>query len=157
MARAFFYDTWAFVALSNTGDPDHAAAESLDRELESKGYAATTSDYVLDETLTMLHLVAGPRVSLAFLKLFESRLAGEDLMLLEVNSERRSRAIDLFQRLAPKVPRISFTDCTSLSLMQELGIGLAFTADAHFRAAGRGIRPLFARKGKQLLPQLPEF
>ena len=40
--------------------------------------------------------------------------------------------------------------------MQELGIGYAFTADAHFRAAGRGIRPLFARKGKQLLLQLPE-
>jgi uncharacterized protein len=156
MARVFFYDTWAFVALSNAGDPDHAAAESLDRALESKGYVASTSDYVLDEALTLLHLVAGPRVALGFLKLFESRLAGEDLMLLEVNAERRSRAVDLFRRLAPKVPRISFTDCTSFTLMQELGIGLAFTADAHFRAAGRGIRPLFARRGRLLLPQLPE-
>ena len=156
MVRAFFYDTWAFVALANTADPDHAAAESLDRELELKGYAATTSDYVLDETLTLLHLVAGPRIALDFLNLFESRLAGEELMLLEVNSERRNRAVDLFRRIAPKVPRISFTDCTSFSLMQELGIGLAFTADAHFRAAGRGIHPLFARKGKQLRLLLPE-
>ena len=115
MAGAFFYDTWAFVALSNRGDPDHAAAESLDRELESKGYTPTTSDYVLDETLTLLHLVAGPRVALHFLELFESRLAGEDLMLLEVNSERRSRAVDLFRRLAPKVPRISFINNTTTS------------------------------------------
>ncbi len=153
MARAFFYDTWAFVALSNTRDPDHAAAERMDRELESQGYAATTSDYVLDETLTLLHLVAGPRVALDFLEAFESRIAGEDLLLLEVNSERRSRALDLFRRLAPRVPRISFTDSTSLTLMRELDIGLAFTADAHFRAAGRGIRPLFARKGRVLLPQ----
>jgi predicted nucleic acid-binding protein len=156
MARAFFYDTWAFVALSNAADLDHAAAESVDRELEAMGYAATTSDNVLDETLTLLHVVAGSRAALDFLNLFEARLAGEDLMLLEVNSERRNRAVTLFRRLAPKVPRISFTDCTSLSLMQELGIKLAFTADAHFRAAGLEIRPLFERKGKQLRAQLPE-
>jgi uncharacterized protein len=154
--RAFFYDTWGFMALANRGDPDHSAATQADHELEALGYAATTSDYVLDETLTLLHAVAGARVALAFLDLFESRVAGEELLLLQVTGDRHARSLSLFRRLAAKVPRISFTDCTSLCLMQELGIELAFTADAHFRAAGRGIRPLFARKGSRLLADLPE-
>jgi predicted nucleic acid-binding protein len=154
--RAFFCDTWAFVALSNIADPHHALAARVDSELESMGYAATTSDYVLDETLTLLHLTAGPRVALGFLELFESRVLGGDLLLLDVHGERRNRAAKLFRRLAPKVPRISFTDCTSLCLMHELGIELAFTADAHFRAGGRGIEPLLQRRGKQLFFELPE-
>ena len=35
-------------------------------------------------------------------------------------------------------------------------IGLAFTANAHFRAGGRGIQPLLQRRGKHLRFELPE-
>jgi predicted nucleic acid-binding protein len=155
-APAFFYDSWGFAVLCNASDPDHAAVSSADRQLEEMGYVATTSDYVFDETLMLLHAAAGPHVALTFLELTEARIAGEDLMLLEVNAERRRRASRLFRRLAPRAPKLSFTDCTSLCLMKELGIRLAFSADPQFAAAGGAIRPLFERKGKRLEPRLPK-
>ncbi len=64
--RYFFYDTWAFLALTNSADPNHELAAHADRSLESMGYIGATSDYVLDETLTGLHAAAGSRVALTF-------------------------------------------------------------------------------------------
>jgi hypothetical protein len=140
--RAFFYDTWAFLALANRRDPHHALAVEVDEWLEAAGYAASTSDYVLDETLTGLQAAAGALVAIRFLDLVEGRIAGGELMLLDVNRLRRERALALFRRIAPEEPRLSFTDCTSFAVMQELGISRAFTADRHFHRAGREIRPL---------------
>ncbi|MBI2892265.1 MAG: type II toxin-antitoxin system VapC family toxin [Deltaproteobacteria bacterium] len=143
--RAFFYDTWAFIALANADDPHHDLCAEGDRALEEGGYVATTSDYVLDETLTGLHVGAGSRVALELADLVEARIAGGDLKLLEVTSERRAEALRTFRRLCPKSPRLSFTDCTSFVLMRELRMTAAFTADRHFHLAGGGIRPLLER------------
>ena len=64
---------------------------------------------------------------------------------------RRRQAIDVFRRLAPSEPRLSFTDATSFTVMGELGIELALTADRHFHRAGKGIVPLVERKGSRLI------
>jgi predicted nucleic acid-binding protein len=68
-------------------------------------------------------------------------------LLLEVGSARRRRAFELFRKLAPDTPRLSFTDCTSFAVMLDTAIRHAFTVDRHFRRAGRGVRPLFERVG----------
>jgi predicted nucleic acid-binding protein len=60
-------------------------------------------------------------------------------------------ALNLFRKLAPEEERLSFTDCTSLAVMRELGITLAFTADRHFHRAGKGIRPLLVRERRRLI------
>ena len=153
--RAFFYDTWAFVALANKADPHHALAVELDRELEKQGYVAATSDYVIDEAITLLHLSGGARAALALLDVIEARTAASELLLLEIHAERRARAVEIFRKLAAEEPRLSFTDCTSFGAMRELGIQLAFTADRHFHRAGAGIRPLLERRGARLLSNLP--
>jgi len=140
--RAFFYDTWAFIALANSRDAAHEVAADLDRTLEDEGYVGVTSDYVLDETLTFLNAAAGSKVASAFLDAVLARVAAEDLQLLDVGSVRREQAIAVFRKLAPSERRLSFTDATSFALMHELSISHAFTADAHFHRAGRGVRPL---------------
>lgn len=142
MKRVFFYDTWAFVALANRRDPAHAVAADLDALLEQQGYAAATSDYVLDETLTLLNVAAGAKAALLFLDDFEARVAAGELQLLTVDPERRERALAIFRKLVNSETRLSFTDATSFAVMQELSIRDAFTADAHFHRAGHGIRPL---------------
>jgi hypothetical protein len=154
--RGFFYDTWAFVALANTADPHHALAAEVDGWLEHAGYVAVTSDYVFDETMTGLHLAGGSRVALRFADLLLARIAAEELMLLEVTAARWEKALEVFRRLSPEVPRLSFTDCTSFALMQELDLRLAFTADRHFHRAGRGIRPLLEERGRRVVFQRPE-
>lgn len=144
---AFFYDTWAFAALTNRRDGAHETAAALDRELEQRGYAAVTSDYVLDEAITLVHAAAGARASLALLDAVRARSLGGELLLAHVDEVRRERAASLFRKLAPEEPRLSFTDATSFALMRELGIELAFTADRHFHRAGGAIRPLVAKRG----------
>jgi predicted nucleic acid-binding protein len=124
--------------------------------LEAAGFVAVTSDYILDETLTGLHVGAGAQVALRMLDLLTTSIAAESLLLLEVTMLRRGRAIDLFRRLAPQTPRLSFTDCTSMALMKELDIEVAFSADRHFHRGGRGIRPLFEERRGQLHLRLPE-
>lgn len=153
--RAFFYDTWAFVALSNARDPAHAVSRRADEALERGRYVASTSDYVLDETVTTLHAAAGARVALAFADLVSARVEARDLLLFDITARRRHEALRLFRKLAPQTPRLSFTDCTTFAVMGEAGIRLAFTADRHFHRAGRGIRPLVERRGSELALILP--
>ncbi|HVU03912.1 MAG TPA: hypothetical protein VHE30_19270 [Polyangiaceae bacterium] len=150
--RAFFYDTWAFAALANSRDPAHEVAARLDAELERQGYVAVTSDYVLDETLTLLNVIGGAAAAVAFLDGFLVRVSAADVQLLEVGPTRRERAFELFRKLAPRERRLSFTDVTSFVLMRELSIPYAFTADAHFRSAGKGIRALVERSGRRFVP-----
>lgn len=146
--HAFFYDTWAFTALLNKSDAAHPVASDLDRELEQLGYAAVTSDYVIDETVTLLQSGAGSRAAVAFLDLIAAREAGRDLLVVEVSTLRRDGAARVFRKLAVEEPRLSFTDASSFAIMIELGIELAFTADRHFHRAGHGIRPLVARRSR---------
>jgi uncharacterized protein len=147
--RAFFYDTWALVALANRRDPAHGVAAGLDEALEKQRFAAVTTDYVLDEAVTLLHSVAGSRVSVPFLDIMETRALGKELLVATVGDARRARAADVFRRIAPEERRLSFTDATSFAVMKELGIELAFTADRHFHRAGSGIRPLVEeRRGR---------
>jgi predicted nucleic acid-binding protein len=151
MTRAFFYDTWAFVALANQRDRGHEVAVELDRALELAGFSAITTDYVLDETVTLLHSAGGARVALAFLDGVADRIASSELMLVEIGAQRRARAVDVFRKLAPREARLSFTDATSFSVMSELDVELAFTADRHFHTAGQGIAPLVELRGKRLV------
>jgi predicted nucleic acid-binding protein len=147
--RAFFYDTWAFVALAHRRDAGHAVAVALDVALERSGYVAVTTDHVLSKTLTLLNRAAGVQTTLAFLDGFLARVAGGDIQQVDVTAERRDRAVSLFRKLAPGEQRLSFTDVTSFSVMHEFGIQLAFTADAHFHCAGRGVAPMIeARRGR---------
>jgi predicted nucleic acid-binding protein len=144
--RSFFYDTWAFVALANRRDPGHEVAAELDETLEKQGFAGVTTDYVLDEVVTLLHALAGARASIPFLEVVEARSLGKDLLVAPVGNARRARAVEVFRRIAREERRLSFTDATSFAVMQELGVELALTADRHFYRAGSGIRPLVEKR-----------
>lgn len=49
-----FVDTWGWVALGHRCDPHHAEVKKIYRELRSYRVAIYTSDYVMDETITLL-------------------------------------------------------------------------------------------------------
>jgi predicted nucleic acid-binding protein len=154
--RALFYDTWGFVALANARDPSHDVAADADRACEEHGWVTVTSDYVIDETLTLVHTTAGASAAVLVLDALLTQMEGEPLMLVDVTRARRERAYELFRKLAPDTPRLSFTDCTSFVIMQELEIDVAFTADSHYHRPGGSIRPLFERTERGLRYRLPE-
>jgi len=142
--KAIFVDTWAFLAMSNRRDPAHDDVLEADVWLDAHGSVRVTSDLVFEETLTSLHAAAGPEAALHFLDDFEAIVAAGEMQLVRVGPQGLSDSLSLFRKLAPRVPRLSLTDCSSLVVMKRLEITLAFSADPHFRAAGKSVEPLFS-------------
>jgi predicted nucleic acid-binding protein len=127
-----FVDTGAWYALESPDDRNHRGAAAFLREL-SKGRlgAMVTTDYVLDETLTLLSLRFGAAAASRFLiKIRES----ESVDIVWIGEHAFWEAAKLMEERVDK--RWSFTDCTSFIAMRSLGLDSAFTFDDNFQQAG---------------------
>jgi predicted nucleic acid-binding protein len=124
-----FVDTSAWYAIIDKNDKDHAAAVSkiqiLDRPL-------VTSNYILDEILTLLKTKLGPTIAISFgQKLWDQEVS----TLLRIIEEDEERAWSVFRKYADKGS--SFTDCTSFALLERLDINTVFAFDDHFVQYGK--------------------
>lgn len=126
-----FVDTSAWVALFVPADEQHHAAREW---MAQSGDRLTTSDYVVDEVLTLIKARFHVQIAIRAGHV----LLGKDLAtLIQLTEDDKERAWDIFRTHSDK--GWSFTDCTSLALMQRLGISTAFAFDRHFSQM-RGIR-----------------
>jgi predicted nucleic acid-binding protein len=133
-----FVDTWGWLALADRSDAKHGAAAECYRERSKVSRQVVTSNFVLDELLTLLFL----RLSFAEAAKFANAILSSPAVTIEpVTRERFKAAMELRMRLSDK-PRISFTDLTSMTIMKELGIAEVMTADQHFRQVGMGFQIL---------------
>jgi len=131
MAAEVFVDTAGFMALWDASDEHHTPALRLQRDLTRKSVRFLTTDYILDETATLLRF----RHSHAAAADFLSAISRTQMLRLEwVDSQRFLAAAGWFERHADK--HWSFTDCVSFVVMHELKIQDAFTTDHHFTQAG---------------------
>ena len=136
-----FVDTWGWLVLANDRDPAFAAVAELRRQYAESGALWVTTDYVLDETITRLFASAPFRHAQAFCKgIFDSQQAGA-VVIEPIHAQRFQNAYRLRLRYRDK-PRVSFTDLTSFTVMQELGIHQVLTGDAHFQQVGLGFHQL---------------
>lgn len=126
-----FVDTAGFLALWDASDEHHARAIRLQTELARRKRKLVTTDYVVDETVTLLLARHSHGAASDFLRTVQST---EWLQLQWIDSDRFHTAADLFIRHDDKA--YSFTDCVSFTIMRELGIQDSFTTDHHFRQAG---------------------
>lgn len=126
-----FVDTAGFLALWDAGDEHHAAAVRLQAQLAKKRRRFFTTDYVVDETITLLLVRHSHAAAADFLGTVER---SESLGVEWIGADRFRAAAMLFRKHADK--EWSFTDCTSFALMGELRVRDAFTTDQHFRQAG---------------------
>ena len=126
-----FVDTSGFFALLVGRDPAHQrATEILARAAKSRGRFVTT-DYVLDETVTLLKARGlGHLVEALFDAVFASSACRIEWM--EPSRFETTRRFILKHHDQPW----SFTDCSSFCLMRELELHDALTTDLHFRHAG---------------------
>lgn len=130
-AAEVFMDSAGFLALWDAGDAHHEAAVHLQEQLAGKRRRFVTSEYVVDETITLLLVRHSHAAATDFLDTVER---SESLRLEWIGPERFHTAGGLFRRHADK--EWSFTDCVRFTLMRELRIRDAFTTDHHFRQAG---------------------
>lgn len=130
-AADVFVDSAGFLALWDAADEYHPAAVRLQADLVRKRRRFVTSEYVVDETVTLLRLRHSHAAAVDFLDTVER---SESLHLEWIGPDRFHAAAALFRKRADK--GWSFTDCVSFVVMQELRIRDAFTTDHHFRQAG---------------------
>lgn len=139
MKRRLFIDTWGWLVLADRRDPAHKKVRHFYTTFSRRKGLCVTSDYVLDEVITLLFR----RAPFLPAKLFtEAILAGVEagsLDLQRVTADRFQRAWAFRIRYADK-RLISFTDFTSLAIMTEVGITDVLTEDRHFELVGLGLR-----------------
>ena len=134
--RRLFVDTAGWMTMADAKDPLHLASLVFrDHELE-KGTVLFTSNYVLDETLTLIRM----RLGLDAAEKWWDLISESPRCRVEwVTPERAEKALHIFFRWRDQ--SFSFTDCTSFVFMRELSIKDALTADRHFKIAGFQIHP----------------
>lgn len=123
-----FVDPGAWFATFVPNHPDHAAADSW---LEANIEPLVTTDYVVDELLTLLKIRGAFQRAM---RLGASLFAGEIAHIAWVMPDDVRQAWAIFQRYKDK--DWSFTDCVSRVVMERLGIRTAFAFDDDFRQFG---------------------
>jgi predicted nucleic acid-binding protein len=123
-----FVDTGAWFALFVREDPDHAPATNWLLQNEEP---LATSDYVIDELLTLLRVRGQGARSLEAGK----ALLAEDLAtILWVTPADVRQAWHVYSGFTDK--GWSFTDCVSRTVMERCEIRRAFAFDKHFSQFG---------------------
>jgi predicted nucleic acid-binding protein len=120
-----FADTGAWFAAYVPNAPEHMAARAW---LDGNTEPLVTTDYVIDELLTLL------RVRGEYLRTLSlgASLLDEEIARMEwVRPEDVRQAWRVFEQYRDKA--WSFTDCVSRVVMERLGITKAFAFDDHFR------------------------
>ena len=136
-----FVDTGGWMACADRSDPAHAACTAArDATLEA-GRMLITTDFVVDETLTLIRF----RLGLAAATAWWQQIDGSRRLRWErVESDRFERARQLFFQYRDK--NLSFTDCTSFAVMRELKVATVITTDNHFRQVGFDVLPAAQRR-----------
>lgn len=130
-SRRVFGDTSFFFALVAKRDAAHRPATAAYEKLLRGGGRVVTTDYVIDEMLTLTKARIDATTSLTWL----DRLERSDAIDLEaINSEQFLASKLYFRRHSDH--GYSFTDCTSFVVMDDLGVRAALTTDRHFKEAG---------------------
>ncbi len=135
MSRGVSVDTWGCLALGYRREPRHQEIRAFYQELRSQQEVVYTSDYILDEVVTLLFRRAVFAEALRFTEgLFAATERGQ-LSVERITSTRFAAAWRLRKRFQDK-PRISFTDLTSMVVMAERGLQQILTEDEHFVQVG---------------------
>jgi uncharacterized protein len=128
-----FVDTGFWYARYVSDDADH---ERASKWLKSTTEPLVTTDYCVDETLTLIAARKRPELAIvAGRHLFSGSVARIHFM----NSEQIHRAWILFQQRA--TAGWSFTDCTSKIAIDDLSLGSAAAFDQHFHQFGIKVYP----------------
>ena len=132
-----YIDTGAFLARHLSKVQYHRQANTFWDVIQNRSEQCVTSNFVLDETFTLL----GRRAGYSFAAQRAKNIyASESLDILRPSREDELEAIGFFEKYSDH--RLSFTDCVSFILMKSKKIKRVFTFDHHFHLSGFQIYPI---------------
>lgn len=141
MREMLFIDTWGWVVIHNKREPRHYEVDALYRKFRLNAGSIYTTDYVLDETFTLLFRRLPLSLAEESVGLLDEAIKQGYLNLEWVSPERFWEAKELRLKFRDK-PKISFTDLTSMVVMKELGVSSILTDDDHFTHVGMGFEKM---------------
>ena len=133
--EAVFVDTGAWEAIEDGGDRHHDAALRFKNELVQQGTRLYVTNFVLDESYTLLLLNIGYARTVAFKRTTDLMRTAGILTVVHVTEEIAGAAWEVFERFNQD-KQWSFTDCTSKVVMESLGLRQVFAFDHHFDQMG---------------------
>lgn len=119
-----FVDTGAWFASVVPTDIDHASASQW---LKQSSEPLLTTDYIIDETLTLLRARGE---STRAIRMGEQFFSGSLAKVYFLSEDDIRNTWEVFRKFSDK--DWSFTDCSSKVVMGKLGITQAFCFDHHF-------------------------
>lgn len=126
-----FLDTSGWITLLNASDPRHAHAWEVWRGIVSGARPVVLTDLVVAETGNGL---ARTRLRAKFVAAVDLIRESRTTELVHTDPDRLRDALALYAACADKA--WGLVDCVSFRLMEQRGIGDAFTTDRHFEQAG---------------------
>lgn len=132
--KKLFIDTGAWIALNNRRDIHHSSAVKANKNFLDEGYFYVSTDYVLDETYTLLLYDVGHKRAVEFGDEIKSLLDMRKISIIHINRDMLDEAWEVFKKYSDK--DFSFTDCTSFAVMKKYEISEAFSFDKHFEQYG---------------------
>jgi predicted nucleic acid-binding protein len=134
--KALFVDTAGWMACADAADPAHGTARASRDGALKAGQLLVTTDYVVDETLTLIRM----RLGIVAAEAWWVQVEGSSRVRHEtIDALRAEKARSVFFRHRDK--DYSFTDCTSFVVMRDLRLKEALTTDRHFRQIGFHVVP----------------
>ncbi len=126
-----FLDTSGLIALVNTDDQWHAAAETVWRELLASGARLVTTSLVLIELGDGLSRIQHRPLAI---QIYDSLHAAERIEIVQTTSDHEEQAWQIFRQTDDK--EWGITDCVSMIVMRDHDITRVFSSDHHFEQAG---------------------
>jgi len=130
-SRRVFADTSFFFALAAKRDPAHRPAVTAYEKLLRARVRLVSTDYIIDEILTLTKARINSATALELLDRIER---SEAVDLEEVTPAMFSISKGYFRKHSDH--GYSFTDCTSFVVMHDLKLRVALSTDHHFAEAG---------------------
>ena len=132
MGSEFVYiDSSLWKALVDPNDYFFEKAEKIWGSLKKEDIRLLTTNYILDESFTLIR----KRCGIEIINIFRDHLVSDwkNVKIIRVTIADESNAWKWFLNDWSK---LSFTDCTSFAVMKRLSIDRAATFDSHFAKAG---------------------
>lgn len=127
-----FVDTSGFKALLDPNDTFFERVWALWPALQnSPTVKLVTSNYILDESLTLIRLRCGLKIAMELREMIEK--SDTSIKVVRVENTDEEHAWEWFKNDWSK---LSFTDCVSFAMMKRLGISRVVSFDEHFKRAG---------------------
>jgi len=118
-------------------DVNHSAARGFLAQVSKGAYGAPlTTDYVIDEAMTLLRSRRNLTAAASFIDKVRS---SNSVKIAWVDKSLFDRALAIFRGSEHK--EWGFTDCTSFALMKQLSVTEAFAFDRHFEEFGFAVHP----------------